>query len=126
MMRGKRSARTQSTCSTNTLPGRGFTPASHTAPGPWPAGFLLTPNLTARQPGCPSLFRHIAALLSTNNEAFLPQLTQPGTSPASRPPACPGPSTNPEHQTTGSAPLADPLPHSSRLRGGQSLSHKCL
>lgn len=34
MTRGKRSARTQSTCSTNTLPGHGFTLPSHTAPGP--------------------------------------------------------------------------------------------
>ena len=91
-----------------------YTPFPHS---PRPLTSQVPADLTARQLGCPSLFRRTTALPSTNNEAFLPQLTQPGTSPASQPPACPGPSTNPEHQTPGERTPRGP-PTSSQLPQG--------
>lgn len=73
-------------------------PWSHPPPRssrPLTARSLLTPYGMAHRLGCPSLSRGVAALPGTNNEAFLPWLTQPGTGPVSRPPACPGHSTDP-------------------------------
>lgn len=62
---------------------------------PLTARSLLTPYSMAHRLGCPSPSRGAAALPGTNNEAFLPWLTQPGTGPASRPPACPGHGADP-------------------------------
>ena len=100
-----------------------YTPFPHS---PRPLTSQVPADLTARQLGGPSLFRRTTALPSTNNEAFLPQLTQPGTSPASRPPACPGPAPTLNTKPQGSTPLADLPPLPSCLRGGQSPSHECL
>lgn len=65
-------------------PLRGQVPADPLCSGP-SAGMPVTVERRTPLPPTPS----------TNNEAFLPWLTQPGTGPASQSPGCPGPSTDP-------------------------------